>query len=368
MRKIIILLIFAFLCLPTLAANNTTVLVNDKKVNFESIDISENNIIFVSLRDLEKINWGTILPAENNGVLFRTSKMDLVFYKNSDSVKVNSLSLKLPLKTYVKNNKFMVPLSFVAKTLNADFTHSTQTVIEIKGFEPKEEPVKTVTKTTVETPKETTTEEVNNNTSENTNTTGKTVVKEYEKPDLNMNWFQGTVIAYSKKLNGIDIDLYSSDNKHIKTTTSKDGYFAFYNLKDGTYYIIIDNKRNPSFKTFKTKNFDIKGETANKITKPLEIIRASKITTPIQKVTVDKNDYYSVAWSAVPKVKTYKIAVTSTNAKALSPRYTAKTEKINIPLKDLSKGQTYSIKMTAYDENGKVIGEDHGTGWGFTTP
>jgi len=355
MRKLLILLIVALITLPSFAA---TILINGEKSTFNKIDIKDNDVVFVSLRDLEQIGLGTIKQSGDGGIEFSTSKMNLLFYKDSDSVKMNSLSLKLPMSTYLEDGKLMVPLSFVVKSLGAEYDQETDLIIHIDNLSiPKKTELKAPT---LEQPTS------NSPVTEGVSTPAEPekVVTDYQAPSLDGNWFQGIVMAYGKRLNLIDVDLYNSNNKLVQTTKSTEGAFAFKGLDDGKYYIKIDHAKNPSFKTFTTAPFNVKDMEGNKIKKPLTIYRAIK-SNGCKPNEVKGQKCYMFTWNEVPNVANYKVIVSSANPKAKVAKYDKKVEKINIPISDISKGQTYGVSVIAYDKYGNKIGESVDSGWTF---
>ncbi len=355
MRKLLILLIVAIITIPSFAA---TILINGEKSTFNKIDIKDNDVVFVSLRDLEQIGLGTIKQSGDGGIEFSTSKMNLLFYKDSDSVKMNSLSLKLPMSTYLEDGKLMVPLSFVVKSLGAEYDQETDLIIHIDNLSiPKKTELKAPT---LEQPTS------NSPVTEGVSTPAEPekVVTDYQAPSLDGNWFQGVVMAYGKRLNLIDVDLYNSNNKLVQTTKSNEGAFAFKGLDDGKYYIKIDHAKNPSFKTFTTAPFNVKDMEGNKIKKPLTIYRAIK-SNGCKPNEVKGQKCYMFTWNEVPNVANYKVIVSSANPKAKVAKYDKKVEKINIPISDISKGQSYGVSVIAYDKYGNKIGESVDSGWTF---
>ena len=356
MRKFLILLIVALVTIPTFAA---TILINGEKTTFNKVDIKDNDVVFVSLRDLEQIGLGVIKQSGDGGIEFSTSKMNLLFYKDSDSVKMNSLSLKLPMSTYLDEGKLMVPLSFIVKSLGAEYDQENDLIIHIDELAiPKKTEIKAPA---LEQP--VSNSPVKEGTSEPAATEEK-VVSDYQAPTLDGNWFQGIVMAYGKRLNLIDVDLYNSDNKLVQTTKSTEGAFAFKGLDDGKYYIKIDHAKNPSFKTFTTAPFSVKDMEGNKIKKPLNIFRAIK-TSGCKPNEVKGQKCYMFTWNEVPNVANYKVTVSSPNKNAKVAKYDKKVEKINIPISDISKGQTYGVSVIAYDKYGNKIGESVDSGWTF---
>ena len=344
----------------------TTILINGEKKEFTKIDVKESDVVFVPLRDLQSLGLGTINQRDDGTIEFNTQKMTLIFTKNSDSVRMNSLALKLPMSTYLDNGKLMVPLSFIAKSLNGEYEQAEELIVTINDLPmPTQKANKTVA-TPVVTPVETPKEETVAPAEEPAETPAESdkIITPYESPELSLNWFQGTVYSHSKKQTGVDIDLYDANNNLVQTTVSKDGAFAFKNIEDGTYFIKITNEKNPSFKTFKTDKFAIKDMQGSKIKKSFNLLRAIK-SNGCKPNEVNGQKCYMFTWNAIPDVANYKVTVSSANKKAIVAKYDKKVEKINIPISDISKGNTYGVKVEAFDKNGNRIGESVGHGWTF---
>lgn len=360
MKKIFILAALILLTIPSFSA---ILMINGEKAEFSKIDVKENDVVFVSLRDLEQLGLGTINQAPDGGIEFNTTKLSLLFFKDSDSVRMNSLSLKLPMSTYLDEGKLMVPLSFIIKSLGAEYDQEHDLIIDIKNLQMNK-------KTNVQVP---TLSKPESNAPVNTTTVSETpseapekITTEYQNPEIDGNWFQGTVIAYGKKLNLIDIDLYDSNNKLVQTTKTHDGVFGFKGLNDGTYYLKVDHAKNPSFKTFITAKFKVKDMEGNKIKKPLVIYRAIKSEKGCVPNEVNGQKCFMFTWTPVPNVANYKVVVSSSNKNAKVAKYDKKVEKINIPISDISKGVTYGVSVIATDKNGNKIGESTDNGWTFT--
>lgn len=365
MKKLLIFLALLVIALPSFSA---VILFNGQKTDFSLVDIKDDNIVFVPLRDLEKAGLGVISSGENGAVEFSTKSLNFLFYKNSDTVKMNSLSLTLPKQTYMNEGKFMVPLSFIIKSLGGNIDQYTELIVTVDGLKiPKQEDKKAPALKNTPSDQPVTENKSQETKTEETETKETKTVTEHKNQTLNINWFQGTVIAYGKKLNLIDLDLYDAKTgKCIQTVQSNEGHFAFKGMPDGTYFIKADHIKNPSFRSYKTDNFTVNKMEGYKFTKPLNLIRAIKCDG-INTIDINGQKCYSVTWTPVPNFKNYKVVLSCGNPKAKMPKYDKKTEKINIPISDLSKGQTYTVKIFAQDKYGNVIGESSDGNWSFST-
>lgn len=379
LKKIIACLVFVFLMsVVSFAEQAPVVIVNNTLKQLENIEITPDDHVMVWLRDLEKLGWGNISVGSAGETVFSNDKVTLAFNKNSESAKFNSLSVKLPVKTYLRDGKFMVPISFVAKAMGYEYSAEERVIVFIKQPDAPAEvpaqpkvtapasPANTVPKATV-TPKVPQKTDTAAKPADNTASGGNAASAD-SKPtaNSNSNWFQGTVVHNDKKIGGVKLALTDANNKFIKTAVSDaGGSFTFYSLPNGTYNIVINNSDNPEYKTDKIANLAISGGAAKKLDKPIQLVGAMKLKSS-PKLSSDKN--YNLAWNKIPGAVQYKISLASSNSKALKPSFTTKTENISIPLDKLSKGQNYSVSVTAVNTKGAVIGESNGKEWAITTP
>lgn len=332
------------------------VVINNKIEKIENIDISTSNHIMVWVRDLEKIGWGTVSMDKDGSTIFSNSKVTLTFTKNSESAKLNSLSVKLPVKPYLKDGKLMVPMSFVAKSLDYNYVAEDRPVVIIKYDE--KIPAKPATNVKKTEPTAAPAEPV----------------KSEKKPDNNSaniskaseNWFQGVVVYNGIKLSNVKIILKNSKDVAIKsTTTNSDGVFAFYGIGNDTYKIVINNSDNPKYRTQSRTNIIIKDAVAKKLDKPIYLLAAVNIKT----IGLDKKvNAYNLKWDEVSGAASYKLTVVSNNKKAKQLVLVSKTNSVSVPQDKLSKGQTYTLNLSALSKSGHVIGESNGKAWNIKTP
>ena len=60
-------------------------------------------------------------PDSPDQIVFKGKSVTLSFTKGQSVAMVNSLPVKLPVDTYTREGRLMVPLSFVAKALGYDY-------------------------------------------------------------------------------------------------------------------------------------------------------------------------------------------------------------------------------------------------------
>ena len=358
-KKIVIsLFVLATMVMACVAEQAPIVIVNTTLKQLEDIEITPDDHVMVWIRDLERLGWGSISNTSNGETLFSNPKVTLAFNKNSDSAKFNSLSVKLPVKTYLKDGKMMVPISFVAKTMGYEYSAEERVIVFIKQPDvPEENNSRNDAPAIPTNPKPTETPKANDPTP---------VPKVPPANKSDSNWFQGTVVHNDKKISGVKLALTDSNNKFVKTAVSDtNGIFAFYNLPNGNYNVVINNVDNPLYKTDKIGGLSVSGGVAKKLDKPIQLMGAMKLKT-IPKLDSKKN--YNLTWNNIPGASQYKITLSSPNAKALKPNFTTKNENLSIPVDKLSKGQNYNLKAVAINSKGAIIGESNGKEWAISTP
>ncbi len=350
MKKIAALII-ALLCCSVLYAETPLVVVDGALASVENAVIGEGGHVMVPLRDLETIGWGKV-GFSGGETTFTDGRVVLAFVKNSRSAKLNSLSVNLPVSTYLLNSRLMVPMSFVAKSLGYDYETKKATVVTVtKGGETA---VKPSVPAEQKAPAAQPAQEVKPSAppaSSGVNTTGK-------------NWFQGAVAYNGKKIQGVKLTLKTDPGaKAVKTAVSdRDGVFAFYNIPDGKYQIVIDNRDNENYKTLVLGGFSISGGAAKKLNKNINLVLA------LNNCSVTKDgDYYVVKWSNVNNVKFYKLSTKCANAKAKTPVFTSTSNSVRIPASQLSKGQIYELKLIAVTAANLTIGQSNGKNWVLST-
>ena len=364
-KKIIIsLFVLATMVIACTAEQAPVVIVNTTLKQLENIEITPDDHVMVWIRDLERLGWGSISSASNGETLFSNPKVTLAFNKNSDSAKFNSLSVKLPVKTYLKDGKMMVPISFVAKTMGYEYSAEERVIVFIKQPDvPEENNSRNDAPAIPTNPKPTETPKANNPTPVPKTPSGNTSVPA-SKSDSN--WFQGTVVHNDKKIDGVKLALTDPNNKFVKTAVSDaNGIFAFYNLPNGNYNVVINNVDNPLYKTDKIGGLAVSGGIAKKLDKPIQLMGAMRLKA-IPKLDSKKN--YNLVWNKVSGATQYKITLSSPNAKALKPSFTTKNESLSISADKLSKGQNYTVKAVAINSKGAIIGESNGKEWAIYTP
>ncbi|MBO4547795.1 MAG: hypothetical protein J5758_01130, partial [Abditibacteriota bacterium] len=257
--RLLKIFLFVFVCLLWSAgvfAESPVFMVDGKQAALDSAVIGEQGHVMAALRDLEALGWGKI-SVSGAETTFTDGKVTLSFAKNSRSAKLNSLSVTLPVSTYLSNSKLMVPVSFVAKSMGYGYETKKATVVNVT----REGTVTKVSAPPAAAPAAQTAAAPAQETkpsapavSSGSNTTGK-------------NWFQGSVAYNGKRIKGVRLNLKTDPGaKAVKSAVSDaDGTFAFYNIPDGKYQISIDNKDNENYKTLVLGGFAISGGAAKKL-------------------------------------------------------------------------------------------------------
>ncbi len=119
------------------ASDSVLVIVDGQLVDAEAVEIKRATQIMVWLRDLERLGWGTVEAGPGDEIRFKGASASLQFQKNGGIARVNSLAVRLPIDTYLKDGKLMVPLSFVAKALGFEYETSTKTVATVRTTQPR---------------------------------------------------------------------------------------------------------------------------------------------------------------------------------------------------------------------------------------
>ena len=330
-------------------------MVDGKQVTLDSAVVGESGHVMAALRDLEGLGWGKI-GFSGGETTFTDGKVTLSFAKNSRSAKLNSLSVSLPVSTYLANSKLMVPVSFVAKSMGYGYETRKATIVNVTREGTVVKPSaqtsgQTAPAAQAQQPAQPVKEPAPAAATSGTGSTGK-------------NWFQGAVAYNGKRIQGVKLTLRTDPGgKVLKTeTTDKDGAFKFYNIPDGKYQIVIDNKDNENYRTMSFGGFAISGGAAKKLNKPINLVLA------LNNCQVTKEgDSYVVKWSNVNNVKFYKLSTSCANSKAKTPVYTSTKNQVTIPASELSKGQIYQLKLIAVTAANLTIGQSNGKNWVLST-
>ena len=312
-------------------------IVDGKVMNAGLIELIRGQQVMVWLRDLEKLGWGAISSDSSGQLSLETKNVKLTFKKNQDTAMVNSLAVKLPINTYMRDGKFMVPLSFVAKSLGHEYDCAYRPVVFV---------------VTGSTPQQ----------SAPANTTHPKVVIG--------NTISGVVNYNEKPVAGIKVRVTDKDMVEIegaKAVTGADGTFNINNLPDGEYAAYVYTGDNPGYFNRSSEVIAVAGNQTFKI-KPLNLGRILSGIAPDSGASVKaENGEIAVSWVGLDGVAEYRLNVKAENGEVLS-EIRAKEAKTVISADKLTVGTKYTLDVAAYDSNGEFIGGTPGAGgkpWTF---
>lgn len=312
------------------ATRNVELIVDGKIVETEAIEDLGGMQIMVWLRDLQDLGWGKASSGQPGEFLFDNGKgVMLSFTKNQGVAKINSLAVRLPVDTYMKNGKLMVPLSFVAKALGYSYTASKKTIA------------------TISTKPSKTTEKASNS-------------------------IHGKVTYAGKGIAGIvvrAVDREFNPVKGAKTVTQNDGSYKIIGLPDGVFMAYVYVADNPLYFNRASEAVGVSG--GDNIA--LKTIAIGRILAPIaprcdaKLIPVDGKVEFK--WEACPGAANYELLITKQGSDAQVLRAACKTNGAKISVYGLKPGEKYEAGVTALDSAGDYLGGTIGVGgkpWGFT--
>lgn len=306
------------------------ILVDGKPVEIESAQLQRGMHVMVWIRDLEKLGWGTVESPTPDRFVFKGNGVTLSFAKGEGTAMVNSLAVQLPINTYLRDGKLMVPLSFVAKALGFDYECIEMPVAMITTAPPKTQP----------TP---------------------------------LNTLQGLVTYNSKGVGGILVRAVDPQFRVIKNAVAKtdpNGDYKIEGLPDGVYLAYVYTGDNPGYFNRASSPVEAKGGGVFLVSE----IRLGKVISPIKprpgsSVAASANGFISLAWTPCEDAVKYKVAIRKKGtSKDVFQTYTANAS-TEVPTSILTPGSTYEIQITAENENGEFLGGTVGTGgkpWTFS--
>jgi hypothetical protein len=301
------------------------VLVDGKLVDAEHIEVHRGGQVMVWIRELEKLGWGVVDAGSGEEVRFRGSGVTLAFTKGQGVAKVNSLAVKLPIDTYLRDGKLMVPLSFVAKALGFEYESVPKTVVAVK-----------------------------------TSASPRT------------NSITGTVLHDGKGVPGVTVRAAEADFtvvKNVMARTNASGAYELSPLPDGKYMAYVYTGDNPSYFNRASELVELKGGQESRVKSiVLGRILAPVSPKPGSKLSVSKPKL-EFAWTPCPGAASYKVhfglvgkLVPDIDADASKPSLSIESSKFSV-------GLSYAVEVTALDASGQFLGGTAGSGsnaWTFT--
>ena len=303
--------------------------IDGRAVEAEACEAVRGQQVMVWIRDLEKLGWGTVLPGQPQQILFKSKNVTLTFTKGQSVALVNSLAVQLPIDTYVRNDKLMVPLSFVAKALGYTYEYRQKVVATI------------------------------------TTSPGKVV----EKGD---NAIQGQVTYNGKAVKGITVRAADAEFTAISgaaATTDDRGRYKIAGLPDGSYMAHIFIKDNPMYITRASETVPLEnGQTAD--IQPIALIRALTGLLPkMNEVARITNGCVSFAWAPCEGAVSYRLLVKSSATGETITQVTSKTPSVEVPAAKFIPGIAYEARVIALDASEQFLGSTTRSGgatWTFT--
>jgi len=314
---------------PSVEPSQPVILVVDGKlVEADSLDWKRGDQVMVWLRQLENLGWGKTSAGENGAILFQGSGVTLSFVKGQGVAKVNSLAVQLPVSTYLKDGKLMVPLSFVAKSLGYEYDLTYRPVATVS------------TKPT--------------------------------KPEPNPNTITGKVTYSGKGIVGINVRIVNRDYDPIKGATTKtaaDGSFGIGGLVDGQYMAYVYVGDNPAYFNCASDLVTLKSGT----TAEVKIMAIGRVISPVSPKPNSKvapsDGKIKLEWAACLLAASYEVSIQRQGARDRLPDITTKTPSAKLSTIGLKSGAVYEIEVRALDASKRYIGWTVGAGgkpWSFT--
>ena len=304
-------------------------IIDGKVVEAEALEAVRGQQVMVWIRDLEKLGWGTVQTRQPQQVLFKSKNVTLTFTKGQSVALVNSLAVRLPIDTYVRNGKLMVPLSFVAKALGYTYQYGYRVVARIRT------------------------------------SLGKVV----EKGD---NAIQGRVTYNGKAVKGIRVRAADAEFTAIRgaiATTDDQGRYKIEGLPDGNCmaYVFIDD--NPVYITRASETVALAGgQTAD--LQPISLVRALTPLLPkMNQVARVSNGRVGFAWTPCEGAVSYKLVVKGSGTGEPVVQISSEKPSAEISAAKFIPGVAYEGRVTALDARGEFLGSTAragGMSWTFT--
>lgn len=311
------------------SASSALLLIDGKLAEIDNIEMAaRGQQIMVWLRELEKLHWGTVQRGDSaEKTVFKTKTVTLTFSKNQSVAMVNSLTVQLPIETYLKDGKLMVPLSFVAKSLGYRFDLAMRPVATVSTAAPAA-PAKS-------------------------------------------NGIRGKVLYDNKGVAGIKVALVDPDYNTVKgfqSITHANGDYAFDSVPDGKYLAYVWVGHNPAYFNRVSEETELSG---GKIAE-LNPIHLGRIVHPIrpkedQAVTAAAKIVFE--WTPCEGAVSYKLVVSKHGSQEELIALTTSKPKAEVVTKKLLPGNTYVADIEARDADGRFLGGTIGAGgkiWTFS--
>lgn len=304
-------------------ADPVLVVVDGKLVNADAVEIKRATQVMVWLRDLERLGWGTVETGPGEEIRFKGRSATLQFQKNGGIARVNSLAVRLPIDTYMKGGRLMVPLSFVAKALGFEYETSIRTVATVRTSQPRPNSI-----------------------------SGRVVYNGRGEPGIVVRAVDSAYVAV----------------RNVTATTDEEGRFTLSPLPDGRFMAYVYTGDNPGYFLRASEPADLSGGQ-NAEVKPIalaQVIYPDK-PKPGSKVSLSRPQA-EFAWSECPGTASYRLKIISAGKPVVD--LTVKTSWASVASSKFKPAESYTAEVTAFNQAGKVLGATAGSGgepWKFST-
>lgn len=301
-------------------------MVDGKIIETDALDYKREQVM-VWLRELQTLGWGVISSGEGGEVLFQGNGVTLSFAKGQKIAKVNALSVQLSVETYIKNGRLMVPLLFVAKSLDFEYDVSFRPVAA--------------------------------------------VLTKSGKAAVSANTITGKITYAGKPIQQVSVRIVNPDFSLVKGATGKtdaDGAFSIRGLPDGQYMAYVYVGDNPAYFNCKSDPITVRGG-ASVDAKPMAICRVIDPVSPKSSSKVaPKAGKIELEWQACPQAASYEVSIQRQGARDRLPDITTKKSSASLSAIGLKSGGVYEIEVRALDASRRHIGWTAGSGgkpWSF---
>lgn len=304
--------------------------VDGKLVQAESITVtSRGQQVMVWLRDLEKLGWG-IITSTGGHTVFQNDKVSLTFIKGEGTAMVNSLTVQLPIDTYLRDGRLMVPLSFVAKSLGYSYDFAYKPVVSISTTPP---PAPVITAS---------------------------------------NMIKGQVLYGGNGIGGIVVraaDAKFNSVKDAVATTDASGVYQISDLPDGSYMAYVYVADNPKFFNRTSELVHLsKGRVVQ--LQPISLGRILKPEIPKAGTNVNpKAGHIEIAWTSCYGADWYKLEIKEIGTGQVVISMKSSKASASVSASKFTTGAAYEVQVMAFDTAGDFLGGTAGAGstpWAFT--
>ncbi len=311
------------------APPQTLILIDGKLVTIETMEMApRGQQVMVWLRELEKLGWGTVMGGgAPEKTLFKTQGVTLTFIKGQSVAMVNSLAVQLPIDTYLKDGRLMVPLSFVAKSLGYGYDLALRPVASISTQPPP--------------------------------------------PPARTNSIHGKVLYNNKGVAGIRVSLVDPDYNTVKgfqATTDENGDYAFHGVPNGKYLAYVWIGLNPDYFNRVSDEVAIVDGAVGQF-QPINLGRILRPVRPkLDEAAVPVNGKIVLEWTPCDGAVGYSIVITKYGTQEKVASAETARPKVEIPTKALALGVQYAADIEARDADGRLLGGTVGVGgktWTF---